>query len=270
MAIIHHYEKVENKYHDCGVQMFHISYQRYGGSELQCFAPSCIQPVPIGRIAGDCNSFTAHEYMIPDEPYVTYSAAEVDGYQKELHAEIKTLLESWGFVKVAFEFSSKSNDTVISGVHIAPQINIKFRMAPNTKNVLYFTNKFGVIGMKTGEKENSTENDYRAWDSAYYALCDYGTANKLKIRNSEKILRLSVADRLATIAKEHLLKGRKQVFLSEIVERKEKIADCRSDIRYEQKEIAELVKQYTTTFKEPLPKSFQKICKFMTVMNNAG
>jgi|WetSurMetagenome_2_1015567.scaffolds.fasta_scaffold36274_8 hypothetical protein len=268
MAIVHKFELATRggysdstpiTCHECGMQMFQWSSQKYGGTKINCFSQSCAKPMPIAMIRGDVEGFCQNEYNIPGNPNVCYPKAE--GYSNELREAVKKYLTAWGFTKIGFIEPSKDEKgenqerhTVVTGVHISPKINIMFRKAPKTQRVFVFNNKYGVISTKFCFYERY-ERSYHAWRDAQYAVSKYcKEIGNDTVHEADKAILMPGREALRKESQDKILESQKEAVLSVIRSRLSKISSLKNDISYQRKEIAEQKEIYLKTFGEPAPK----------------
>lgn len=253
----------------CGEEsIFKWTSQKYGGWNTTCFSSACAEPIPIGRILGDVTTFNEQEYRIPGQPDIWYPEASKGGYSEALRVEIKKILESWGFIKISFKSPSNEEmkndeegkliyETIITGIHKDPNVNIRYRTAPNTHMVLTFKNKYGKISIKTGrDYSKNAPRNYQGWDRAIHAISKYCEDNKIKanIHSSDIFATVPGREELREQSARGILDARKEATLSQIRHYLYKNSSLRDDIKRNNERISELKTQYKADFGEDCPK----------------
>lgn len=243
----------------CGEGLYIWRRGRFESDNVECFSAKCVAPYEIGRIYGDVYSWDNEESTGNGWVRIEYPAAVKGGYSVQLRAAVVEILTKWGFRNITIRDpnNEKNNSdtwscSVISAVHVSPEVNIAFRKGPHMQHALCFENKFGVVAFHSG-KHDRNERSFRAWNDAYYAVVIWCAGQKIKIGSTDRLAVLSGSEALGKDAKDAVIKARKSKILAEIASERSEIQSMRSTIQRREENIEQLMKKYVAEFGEPVP-----------------
>jgi len=238
----------------CGAQMYH--YETGGNYKKKegCFSVACAEPVPVGMIRGDIEDYV-REYR---HGYHDMTYPKADGYSDELRAAVTKILSSWGFTRISFVNPKtnphlKEHHTVIMAVHSSPEVNVTYRMAPNTQRIYVFDNKYGEVYLQTELHERGERKFYR-WHNALYAVNKFRETVGIPAPDTSKpIAILTSGAQLKKKAEAEVITAKKKAAYSRVRNHKDQIEKFMRNINDQNRYIEEIKAEYKKEFGEDIP-----------------